>query len=64
MKKSYTKPVLDVKAYAQFENVFAYCTNNNKVNHRKKNCAYYVGDWNESQSTNHHTCHHNLNTSN
>lgn len=59
MKKSYTKPVLDVKAYAQFENVFAYCTNN-KVDHPKKNCAYYVGDWNESQLSN----HHNLNTSN
>jgi len=57
MKKSYTKPVLDVKAYAQFENVFAYCTNSN---HRRKNCAYYVGDWNGSQSS----PHHNLNTSN
>lgn len=27
MKKLYEKPVLDTKAYAQFENVFTICSN-------------------------------------
>lgn len=27
MKKMYEKPVLDTKAYAQFENVFTNCSN-------------------------------------
>lgn len=29
MKKEYTKPLLDTKAYAQFENVFTACNKGN-----------------------------------
>lgn len=35
MKKVYTKPELDTKAYAQFENVFTACS---KGNPTKPNC--------------------------
>jgi len=31
MKKEYTKPELDTKAYAQFENVFTACNKGNAI---------------------------------
>lgn len=31
MKKMYTKPLLDRKAYAQFENVFTACNKGNAI---------------------------------
>ncbi len=37
MKKEYTKPELDTKAYAQFENVFTAC---NKGNAAERGCVY------------------------
>lgn len=40
MKKTYTKPELDTKAFAQFENVFTAC---NKGNAIPRGC-YYVDD--------------------
>ena len=41
MKKVYTKPELDTKGYAQFENVFTQCT---KGNSKKAEC-YMVPGW-------------------
>lgn len=39
MKKEYTKPELDTKGYAQFENVFTKCTKGNP----KKGCVEVPG---------------------
>lgn len=36
MKKEYTKPELDTKAFAQFENVFTACDKGNE----KKGCVF------------------------
>ena len=40
MKKEYTKPMLDIKGYAQFENVFTQCT---KGNDKKDGCQVVPG---------------------
>ncbi|MBU7007238.1 hypothetical protein [Phosphitispora fastidiosa] len=40
MKKEYCKPELDVKAYAQFENVFTKC---NKGNDGPQKCSFIPG---------------------
>ncbi|WP_034378430.1 hypothetical protein [Dehalobacter sp. UNSWDHB] len=43
MKKAYTKPELDTKAYAQFENVFTAC---NKGNDGPAGCIFVDDpDW-------------------
>lgn len=41
MKKKYTKPELDTKAYAQFENVFTAC---NKGNAHAQGCVSDTAD--------------------
>jgi len=46
MKKEYTKPLLDAKAYAQFENVFTECTKGNAI---PQGCSPYDG-WTPSES--------------
>jgi len=45
MKKDYSKPVLDTKAYAQFENVFTKCTREPKTS----GCSEIPG-WPPSES--------------
>lgn len=45
MKKKYTKPELDSKGYAQFENVFTQCTKGNS----KRGCSI-VPSWAPSGS--------------
>ena len=47
MKKEYTKPQLDAKAYAQFENVFTECTKGNAI---PRGCEVIPG-WEPSEST-------------
>ena len=37
MKKEYSKPDLDTKAFAQFENVFTRCTKGNSM---EQGCVY------------------------
>jgi len=43
MKKTYAKPGLESRTFAQFENVFTACTRN--TNNPKFGCQY-CGDWN------------------
>jgi len=52
MKKTYVKPELDARTYAQFENVFTACSRN--TNNDKFGCSY-CGDWNPGVDV-HATC--------
>lgn len=49
MKKVYVKPILDTKAYAQFENVFADC-NKNPAKLCTYDPNYFAGDGNSYSS--------------
>jgi len=46
MKKDYSKPVLDTKAFAQFENVFTKCSKGNS----KNGCVVLDNEWPPSGS--------------
>jgi len=43
-KQEYEAPVLEVKAYAQFENVFTWCTKGNE----KQGCVDVTGSGNDA----------------
>jgi len=42
MKKTYVKPELETRTFAQFENVFAFCTKN--TNNPKFGCVWVNDD--------------------